>query len=316
MQTCAILGASGITTAYLRNLSLFKNVRCKYLYSRSLERAYELQKLGTFSPTNQLEKVLEDPEVKSVLIFTEPARHVEMALQCLAHGKDVLIEKPVALDPNEAKDLLAFQEKNPDRIISVVSQMRFDPILKKLKTDLEKDPAQRVDAFLSYHRNDDYYQNGNQWRVSGSAVLLNQAIHWLDVFLWLFGPVESSQSFSKIGRPFLKCPDTTTALLKFKSGPLLTLSATTQAPKTSSTQISIETQNRIFHWERLQKENRWEKRFARLVHGRRHPWNLLYLQLKDFFDSVELMRPPQTTLSASLESLKLAHGMSALGTQK
>ncbi|HUP23741.1 MAG TPA: Gfo/Idh/MocA family oxidoreductase [Thermoanaerobaculia bacterium] len=78
-----------------------------------------------------VQEVLADPAIDGVAIATPAATHAEIARAALGAGKDVFVEKPLALDPTEADDLIAKAEAD-DRILMVGHILRYHPAVERL----------------------------------------------------------------------------------------------------------------------------------------------------------------------------------------
>jgi len=78
-------------------------------------------------------QVLAMPDVQAVVIATPAATHAELVLQALAAGKDVFVEKPLALTLEDALKIQAIAQKH-DRILMVGHLLEYHPALVKLRT--------------------------------------------------------------------------------------------------------------------------------------------------------------------------------------
>ncbi len=77
-------------------------------------------------------EALADPEVHAVVIASPPSTHHATARAALLAGKDVLIEKPMVLDPAEGEDLVALA-RSTGRLIQVGHLLLFHPVVRYLK---------------------------------------------------------------------------------------------------------------------------------------------------------------------------------------
>lgn len=83
-----------------------------------------------------LQDVFLDDNVKGVVIATPATTHFEIAKEAMLHGKDVLVEKPLALKLSQAKELVEIAEKNK-KILMVGHLLRYHPALVKLKETIQ-----------------------------------------------------------------------------------------------------------------------------------------------------------------------------------
>ena len=113
----------------------------------------------------------------------------------------------------------------------VVFQNRFNPSVKYIKSLLDDSSIGRqqiADISLLWSRLQSYYEDG--WHgtcQSDGGVICQQAIHHIDAAVYLLGPIESVLSHATCLAHQLEAEDTHIALLRFKSGVLATLKATT-----------------------------------------------------------------------------------------
>lgn len=189
------------------------------------------------------EELIDDPGIQVVAICSESgshARHVQAAIRA---GKHVVVEKPIAVDPVAAADIVAAAAKT-DLIVSVISQRRFEPhhqYLKKLIEDGRLGTPILVEGFTHWHRDDAYYAD-SAWRQSmshGGGSLMNQGTHIVDLMLWFFGEVtEIRGDFATIGHNF-DAEDTTVATMRFRSGALGVLVTSTAVPRPSPARLDV-----------------------------------------------------------------------------
>ncbi len=82
----------------------------------------------------RLETVLDDPTIDAIAIATPAATHFDLAIRAMKAGKDVFVEKPMALDPSHGEELIAYAAKH-DRVLMVGHLLRYHPVFEAL-TDL------------------------------------------------------------------------------------------------------------------------------------------------------------------------------------
>src|SRR3954466_5799824 len=128
-----------------------------------------------------------------VHISTPHNEHVPVAIDALDAGVAVLLEKPVAHTVGEAERLLAANRANPGVKVGVCLQNRYNASVQAARALLgtgELGRALGASATLLWHRDPGYHE-APPWRGrkrdSGGGVLINQAIHTLDLLQWLLG---------------------------------------------------------------------------------------------------------------------------------
>ena len=130
-----------------------------------------------------------------VHICTPHNQHVPIALDCIDAGVAVLLEKPVAHTVAEAERLVTAAEAHPGVKTGICLQNRYNATAQAARNLLASGNLGRIvgsSATLLWHRDKEYYDR-RPWRGrlrdSGGGVLINQAIHTLDLLEWLLGEV-------------------------------------------------------------------------------------------------------------------------------
>ncbi|MCP8939558.1 Gfo/Idh/MocA family oxidoreductase [Alsobacter sp. SYSU M60028] len=183
---------------------------------------------------DSLDKALGDPSVDTVLVLTPPATHLELVKRCAEAGKHVLLEKPVETQTGKAAELVAAMER-AGRKLGIMFQMRFRPASLRLASVIaagELGELVSASARVRWWRTAEYYaQPGRGMKArDGGGVLLTQAIHTLDLFQSLTGPIVEVSGFaatSKLRR--IDTEDVAGAAVRFANGAIGTIDATTVA---------------------------------------------------------------------------------------
>ena len=172
---------------------------------------------------DNFDDVLSDKEANAVHICTPHYLHFEMIKKALKYGKKVVCEKPCAITKAEFDALV--KTDNIEAVCFVMQNRLNKSIeeLKKIINNKELGSITGVCGILAWHRTREYYSRANwrgKWATEGGGVLINQAIHTLDLMSYLAGEIEDVKanmtnfSLSDV----IEVEDTCTAYLKFKSG--------------------------------------------------------------------------------------------------
>lgn len=180
-----------------------------------------------------LDALLADPAVQVVTICTPSGAHREPCLAAAAAGKHVIVEKPLEVTLARCDDMIAACEK-AGVILSTIFPSRFHHSSQLLKQAVEQGRFGRLtlgDAYVKWWRTQQYYDSGawrGTWQLDGGGALMNQAIHTVDLLLWLMGPVASVAAHtSLLAHERIEVEDVAVASLKFASGALGTIEAST-----------------------------------------------------------------------------------------
>ena len=144
--------------------------------------------------------LIDDKETDVVIISTPNGLHREHAIRCLKAGKNVLIEKPIALTVEDAKEILKVAEEKKLRVFTSM-QLRFSPVVQYVKNLIDNHSLGQVfmiNINCYWNRNRNYYKlrewHGNQEMDGG--VLFTQFSHFVDIMNFWFDEVICTNSKS------------------------------------------------------------------------------------------------------------------------
>ena len=231
MIRVGIVGLGMAVTPHAKSLLDLKHrVQVAYAFSPSVERRRKFAERFPFPQCDRLETILDDTAVDAVLVLTPPNTHLDIVERCAAAGKHVLLEKPLEVSTAKAEQLV---NKTSLVKLGVVLQHRFRPAAEKLREQLnDLGKLVSASAAIPNWRPQSYYDQlgrGTRWR-DGGGVLLTQAIHTLDLFLSFVGePLEVKSFVTTTPIHRMETEDLAVAAVRFKSGAIGTVHATTSA---------------------------------------------------------------------------------------
>ncbi|HEY2041388.1 MAG TPA: Gfo/Idh/MocA family oxidoreductase [Jatrophihabitans sp.] len=123
--------------------------------------------------------LIKDDLVDAVLIASSDATHAEFVLACIAAGKPVLCEKPLAPDTDGCLRIVAAEVDSGRRLVSVGFMRRYDPGYRQLRGQLDSGDLGRALMLHCTHRNQ---QAPN---VPTAALISGSAVHEIDIARWL-----------------------------------------------------------------------------------------------------------------------------------
>lgn len=189
-------------------------------------------------------QLLADPEVDAVCICTPHHLHAQMGIEAAQSGKHVLVEKPMAISLDEADQLIHACAEN-GVTLGVAFQHRFDPATRYVKHLIEEGALGKMvlgSAYVKWFRTEDYYDPASwrgRWNQAGGGVLINQAIHAIDVLCWLMGEVNQVIGYYETCVHRIEVEDTVVASLRFANGALGVIEASTTTYPQSPERIEI-----------------------------------------------------------------------------
>lgn len=174
------------------------------------------------------EEFLKSKEADIIDICTPPHLHVEQIKLANSYGYPVICEKPISIDMESAKEITKLKGK-----IGIIHQYRFNPKILKLKEDLKNEKYGEIKLItMNYARFRDWsYFEKWEWDKlkTGSHVLMNICIHYLDLLQWLFGYPISVRGHVTRARRRMDVEDTVTASFQFPNGAVASIAFTTYA---------------------------------------------------------------------------------------
>jgi predicted dehydrogenase len=143
---------------------------------------------------DSLPALLNRAEVDAVVIATPHADHAHQAFMCLEAGKHVLCEKPLTIDPREARELAAFADERGLRLATGFNHRFYPPIRHALQHARAGaiGPIQRIRASIGHAVSPEFLRS---WHVdrsrSGGGTLMDNGPHACDLIRQLLGEVRS-----------------------------------------------------------------------------------------------------------------------------
>lgn len=178
-------------------------------------------------------KLIEIEQPELVSIATESGAHAGIALYCIDHGVNVIIEKPMAMNMADADEIIRRSEEKHVKV-SACHQNRFNLAVQELRKALEAGRFGRLShgsINVRWNRNRSYYDQApwrGTWAQDGGC-LMNQCIHGIDLLRWMMGE-EIEEVYGATRRQFhdyLEAEDLGMAVIKFKNGAVGTVEGTT-----------------------------------------------------------------------------------------
>ena len=134
-------------------------------------------------------QMLDEVRPDSVHVCTPHYLHAEMICACLQRNINVLSEKPMAISYEQLSQIEQ-AVKTSSATLGVCHQRRFETSMGCLKEVFEKEDVLGANGNLCWQRDVAYYESGawrGKWATEGGGVAINQALHTLDLLLWICG---------------------------------------------------------------------------------------------------------------------------------
>jgi len=173
-------------------------------------------------------------DIDAVCICTPSGQHARQTIAAARAGKHVLVEKPMALTLADA-DAMIDACRRAGVTLAVALQRRTEPayrlVHQAIRDGLLGRPVLGL-ALIPYFRSKAYYDSApwrGTWAEDGGGALMNQGIHIADLLVWFMGDVEEVLARSATLDHGIEVEDDVVATVRFKSGALGSIAATTAA---------------------------------------------------------------------------------------
>jgi predicted dehydrogenase len=314
----AIVGCGMIARFHARALAEVPDSRLVALVSRQEANARKLaQDLGLQCDVYaDLAPVLSRRDVNVIIVTTPSGAHMEPAVAAARAGKHVVVEKPLEITLERCDRIIEACSANRVQLCTIFPS-RFGEANQALKAAVSSGRFGRLtlgETTCKWWRPQSYYDEGG-WKgtraLDGGGALMNQAIHNVDLLLWLMGPVTHINGFTAtLAHERIEVEDTAVACLRFANGALGVIQATTSVhpglPKTVAIHgdrgTAVIEQDDVLRWElspETAEDRALRERFSQKTGasgGSSNPAAISHVgharQLADFVQAIRAGRPP------------------------
>lgn len=221
----AIVGCGAIAPIHAEALQDCKYASLAVMMDTDSDRVKHMANSYGCEAESNYSKLLERKDIQVIHICTPHYLHASMTIEALKAGKHVLVEKPVALTLEDAYAMQMVADQHGVQV-GVVYQNRYNPSSQMIKAYLEEETLGQLlgmRAILTWKRDEAYYRTADwrgKWKTEGGALLINQAIHTLDLFQWYGGePIEiKGVAANHTLEGVIEAEDTAHAVMTFGSG--------------------------------------------------------------------------------------------------
>ena len=193
--------------------------------SRNLDKAKQYAAKNNITHYyDDVQELLANPEVNAVYIATPPSSHEAYAMTAINAGKDLYIEKPMAMNHVSAMKIIKAAEQAGVKLV-IAHYRREQPVFKKVKQLIEEGAIGKVRlAVCNYQKikqsTEELEMPGNKWRVdptiSGGGIFHDLAPHQLDLMLYFFGDFNTASGISKSQMGIYEADDIVAGTILFK----------------------------------------------------------------------------------------------------
>lgn len=230
-----LVGCGGIGGTHANALALLSEAKLVAVCDVDPAKAKAMaEKFGLDRYFTTAAEMLDAVEVDAITVATDHKNHFKPALEAINRGIHVIVEKPIAASVEEAHQLVE-AAKSKGVTLGGICQRRFFPAALRMNKAIVDGKIGRVtlgECVALLGRNRAYFDRDawrGTWKGEGGGALTNQAIHMIDMTLWMMGvPTEVYGRWATLKHgEYIDVEDTSVATVSFESGALATITVTT-----------------------------------------------------------------------------------------
>ena len=242
----ALVGCGRISEKHIEAIEGIPEAKLVAVCDTNIKKAMKAEKLSKNAKSySSYDEMLEKEDIDVVNILTPSGLHPKHTIDIVKkYKKHIVVEKPMALKLKDADEMIKTCDECGARLF-VVKQNRYNLPIQKVKKALEEKKFGKIvsgSIRVRWARYQEYYDLADwrgTWELDG-GVVTNQASHHIDLLEWMLGEPVSVIAKTETCLADIEVEDTAAAIIKFKSGAIGIVEATTCArPKDLEASISI-----------------------------------------------------------------------------
>lgn len=227
-----IIGSGMIADVHAAAFQHTESAELIAVYGRNQEKTAALAAKYHCRACTSLEELLAIPEIQAVTVATPSGAHLETVCAAARAGKHVLCEKPLEISLERVDAMIKCCQENAV-ILSSIFQTRFYRAVELVKKAFDAGRFGKMvlsSMQMRWFRNEDYFAKSSwhgTWQMDGGGVLMNQAVHSLDMMLYINGAPSEVFAFSGTLTHNIEVEDNLCAAVRYKNGSLGTIEVST-----------------------------------------------------------------------------------------
>lgn len=184
--------------------------------------------------------------VDTVIIATPHYLHPVIAIDAFSKGLNVLTEKPIGVFPDNVVKMIEAAKKS-GKVFGIMYNQRTSPVFAAARDFIRAGrlgaPKRLTWIITNWYRTQSYYNSGcwrATWAGEGGGVLMNQAVHNLDLWQWIFGMPKTVTGFCSVGKYHnIEVEDDVTVCAEYENGATAVfITSTGECPGTNRLEIT------------------------------------------------------------------------------
>lgn len=227
-----LIGLGFIGRVHMLNCLRLSEARLVAVADVSEKALSMAKKLGVGKTYQDYRELLKDPEINAVIVALPTYLHAECAKIAAENHKHILLEKPLARNVNEGKEIVSAIKKHGVKLM-VGHTTRYTNTYKNLKKEIDEGKLGEIQVAYAVNIGSGPFMHRSEegspkpvpewwWRkeLTGGGALIDLGSHMINLVRWFFGKVVYVESY--LGYRFnLEQEDHAICILKFKSGPIV-----------------------------------------------------------------------------------------------
>jgi len=200
----ALIGAGYISDYHARGLLTVPDTEIVAVVSKQLKNAKNFAlKYNIENSYSSISDLLKNTEFDAVIISTPNSLHAPFAIEFLNNGKDVFIEKPMAMNAEEGEQITEAAEKN-NQLVMIGHMWRFDVDTNYIKECIDSDKVGKIIKTKGYGVHENWGPSGwfTQKQLAGGGALADMGVHAIDAARHLLGDPKPIKVYARIATHF------------------------------------------------------------------------------------------------------------------
>lgn len=224
-----IIGLGYVGQIHLRNCLKIPHAEVWSAADVSAKALKNVNNAGVKKTFTNYSELLKDPEVDAVIIGLPTHLHLPCAREAAEAGKHIFLEKPMARNVEEAKEIISVAQRNSVKLM-MGYYMRFNEKFANLKEKREQGLIGDVEnAYATFINSGPFFHRAEshapvpvpEWwfntELTGGGVLMDLGSHMINIMRWYFGEITDIKGY--FGHRFnMDFEDSAMCLAKFDSG--------------------------------------------------------------------------------------------------
>ena len=221
-------------------------------------------KFGFEYCTTDSDHLINDSSIDTIFICTRHDSHADLVLKSLKAGKNVFVEKPLAINNSELEEIRKFIAGGNSTFLMVGFNRRFSPHISEIKSRLDSQKSSKS-VIITINPGQIMKDHWTQDKLIGGGRIIGEGCHFIDLARYIVGSPIKSWSAQKMGNDNLN--DKVTINLSFSDGSIGTVhyfsNGNKQFPKE---RIEVFSSGMIFQVDNFLKMNNYGVSFRKKKH--------------------------------------------------